>query len=339
MTTRRDPLAESFRAALDAEAADVSALGSAEDDALLARAIEGAMASTGLRVAATTSSAPPVAEAPAAARGSAPPAAVSTGSLRPLGSARQARLRMLRYALPAAAALVASVAMGAVYMSYRAKPAPANDVTHLPQGDAPPALDAPAARPGPASVAPPPAAPASEGAPSISVDDLPSVAARGSASAAHPGGDGVHGLAPTTATAAELFRDANASRRAGEVDKAVDLYSSLLAHHADTPEAHAARVSLGRLLLDRRGDAAGALVQFDAYLKSSSSDRALAEEARLGRALVFQRQGRHEEERRAWHELLERHPDTLYASRARERLRALSPAESAPALAPSSPAP
>jgi hypothetical protein len=93
------------------------------------------------------------------------------------------------------------------------------------------------------------------------------------------------------------------------------------------------------LLLDRRGDTAGALAQFDAYLRSSSSDRALAEEARLGRALVFQRQGRQEEERRAWHELLERHPDSLYASRARERLRALAPPEIAPAPAPSPPSP
>jgi tetratricopeptide (TPR) repeat protein len=155
--------------------------------------------------------------------------------------------------------------------------------------------------------------------------DLPSAAPSGSAYAARPGPHS----APL-ASASELFRDANASRRAGEVDKAVELYGALVSQFPDTPEAHAARVSLGRLLLDRRGDAAGALAQFDAYLKASSSDRALAEEARLGRALVFQRQGRQEEERRAWDELLERHPDSLYASRARERLHALAPASPAP---------
>jgi tetratricopeptide (TPR) repeat protein len=218
--------------------------------------------------------------------------------------------------------------MGAVYMSYRAKPAPSNDTTHTLQESAPPVATSPSAPP--ARVI----APAGDGAPTIDVDDLPSVAPQASVGAARSEGQHVAAPPTSTGTPAELFRDANASRRAGEVDKAVELYSALVARHADTPEALAARVSLGRLLLDRRGDAAGALVQFDAYLKSSSSDRALAEEARLGRALVFQRQGLQEEERRAWHELLERHPDSLYASRARERLRVL-----APAAAPSSSSP
>jgi tetratricopeptide (TPR) repeat protein len=164
--------------------------------------------------------------------------------------------------------------------------------------------------------------PAKESAPTISVDDLPSVTPRSPTSAP------ARGVAPSvpesTASAADLFRDANAARRAGEVATSVDLYKTLIARHADSAEAHAARVSLGRLLLDKQGDAAGALVQFDSYLRSGSSDRALAEEARLGRALVFQRQGRQEEERRAWQELLERHSDSLHSARARERLRVLS---------------
>jgi len=312
MTTRRDPLAESFRAALDAEAA--GDVGAHDDDALLARAIDRALASA----------APPVGDAAAPPRVDPRVKPDSTGALRTLGAARAARLRALRYALPAAAALVATVAMAAVYMRYREPPS--NDVTHLPRESAPP----PAAPPAPVA----PVAPASEGTPSISVDDLPTVAPRGSGPAAR---EAPSGAASATATAAELFRDGNAARRAGDVDKAVELYEALVTRHPGTAESHAARVSLGRLLLDRRGDAAGALVQFDAYLKSSSSDRALAEEARLGRALVFQRQGLQEEERRAWYELLERHPDSLYASRARERLRALAPADVAPAL--SSPPP
>lgn len=299
MTMRRDPLAESFRAALDAEAPTDT---SADDAALLSRAIEGAMA-------ATSSVAP------------APPAAASTGSLRAIGSARAARVRLLRYALPAAAVLVASVAMAAVYMGHRAPPT--HDLPHSSQ-EAP----VPAARP----VAPPPAAPpaplATDSPPSISVSDLPSATPPPSSDlSAHAA---AHTAPPQTTSASELFRDANASRRAGDVDKAVELYDALVSRFAGTAEAHAARVSLGRLLLDRRGDSAGALAQFDAYLKSSSSDRALAEEARLGRALVFQRQGRQEEERRAWDELLERHPDSLYASRARERLRALASSSPSP---------
>jgi tetratricopeptide (TPR) repeat protein len=314
MTTRRDPLAESFRAALDAE----TPASASDDDALLARAVDRTMAGA-LALAAPS----PVAEAPAA--GAAAPGAPAT--VRDLRSSRRARGRALRYALPAAAALVASVAMAAVYMGYAGKAPPEHDVTHSSRGEvAPPSGASPATPPAPV------ANPALEGAPSFSVDDLPTAGAVGAPAPHHAGGAGA-----ATATAAELFRDANASRRAGELDKAVSLYGALVAGHADTPEALAARVSLGRLLLDRRGDAAGALVQFDAYLKSPSSDGALAEEARLGRALVFQRQGSHVEERRAWHELLEKHPDSLYAARARERLRALAPAELAPAI--SSPVP
>lgn len=329
MTTHRDPLAESFRAALDLETPGTTETMTSDDDALLARAIDRAMAASVTAVPAASSAATP---APIPAR-VVPPAAASTGSLRALNGARQARLRMLRYALPAAAALVASVAMAAVYMEYRSTPTPANDVTHAPHDEAPPASTGPIAPPSRVTVP----APATEAAPTISIDDLPSVAPRASGSAGRT--DRAHVVVDplASATPAELFRDANASRRAGEVDTAAQLYTALVTRHADTPEALAGRVSLGRLLLDRKGDAPGALVQFDAYLRSSSSDHALAEEARLGRALVFQRQGRQEEERRAWHELLERHPDSLYASRARERLRVLAPAEIAPA--PSSPSP
>jgi TolA-binding protein len=225
---------------------------------------------------------------------------------------RRIPARIVRYALPAAAALVASIAMGAVYMVYRSPPPPPD----VPR----PALQTPVTR-----AATPPALPAavSDGAPTISVDDLPSVTARPAGS--NTAREAPPGAIDTTATAADLFRDANAARRSGEVGKSVDLYRSLIASHPDSAEAHAGRVSLGRLLLDKQGDAAGALAQFDAYLKSAAADRALAEEARLGRALVFQRQGRQEEERRAWQELLERHSDSLYSARARERLRVLAP--------------
>lgn len=324
MTMRRDPLAESFRAALEADAA---AAPSAEDDALLARAVDRAM----VACAAPAPSSSPLAAAPRAS--SRPPLApASPVSVRSLSSARQTRLRGLRYALPAAAALVASVALAAVYVGSRPKPAPLLDVGRSSPDVTPPVSNRPAGPPAHVSAS------ASEGAPTVSIEDLPSVSPQPSSSAVRD--EGTRGAAASKATAAELFRDANASRRAGDVDKSVELYTVLVARHADSPEAHAGRVSLGRLLLDRRGDAAGALVQFDAYLKSSSADRALAEEARLGRALVFQRQGRHVEERRAWHELLDNHPDTLHASRARERLRVLgevSPAEVSPA--PSSPSP
>lgn len=330
MTTRRDPLAEAFREALESEAPGAADVGP-DDDALLARAIDRAMA--GAVAPAAPAIDPSVAALPAASAGSsAPSSGPSAGdpasSLRALRVVRQPRARAVRYALPAAAALVASIAMGAVYTHYRSVPRPSNDVTHDPRVSALPV--ATGAVP-PAPIATPPV----DVAPTVSVDDLPSVAPRGPGSA--PRDDRARVAIPSTATAAELFRDANGARRAGDVDAAVELYGALIARHGATAEADAARVSLGRLLLDRRGDVAGALAQFDAYLGSPSSDRALAEEARMGRALVFQRQGRHEQERRAWLELLEKHPDSLYAERARERLRALAPAESAPSAPSPSP--
>jgi hypothetical protein len=310
MTTRPDRLAETLRAALEGEAPAAGVV--EDDDALLARAIDGAMAST--VVAAPEA---PEVRAPASKTSGAD----SVYSLPARG--RRTPVRLVRYVLPVAAAFIASLAMAAVYMTYRAPP---------PWPDEP-RTDLPAPKPiltSPARVEPVPV-PASDGAPTISIDDLPTVTPRRSASAPVAPRDITPSPVESPATAAELFRDANATRRAGDVGKSVEIYKTLIARHGDTPEAHAARVSLGRLLLDKQGDTAGALAQFDSYLKSSSSDRALAEEARLGRALVFLRQGLQVEERRAWQELLERHPDSLHGSRARERLRALTPEPSSPA--------
>jgi TolA-binding protein len=230
---------------------------------------------------------------------------------RTLRPAAARRARALRYTLPLAAAFVASVALGAVYIVSRGASPPPQELPH-------PAAPATPAPRGTAVSTPPPA----PGAPAISVDDLPNAESPPDAPRSAAANDEPSSL---RATAPELFRRANAARRAGDVRAAIDLYRALIARHSGTPEAHAARVSLGRLLLDREGDPAGALAEFDAYLASSSADRSLAEEARLGRALVFQREGRTEEERRAWQELLDRHPDSVQADRARARLQALAP--------------
>lgn len=301
--TTSDPLVEKLRAALEAEAPAEG------EDAMLARAIDAAMTKA-------------VAAAP-------PP----SGSIRTLPRARTARHRTLRVVMPLAAAFAASIAMGAIYVAVRA-PGHSRD-TERPATTASPTVPAAAQEPSGPARAPAPV-PVIESAPAISVDDLPSAPPRPSVSGS--GAAAAHAEPPAAhATAAELFHDANAARRAGEIARAIELYKALLARHAGTPEAAASRVSLGRLLLDRQGDTAGALAQFDAYLEGASSDRSLAEEARLGRALVFQRQGNQVEERRAWKELLDRHPDSLHAARARERLAALAPVESPPA--PSAPSP
>jgi hypothetical protein len=123
-------------------------------------------------------------------------------------------------------------------------------------------------------------------------------------------------------SAADIFAEANELRRRGEVTRALALYDELERVHPGSREAETARVSAGRLLLDRSGDHAAALARFEAYLTKSPRGE-LAEEARVGRALALQKLGRPSEERRAWQELLEAHPNSVHAARARARLDAI----------------
>jgi TolA-binding protein len=124
---------------------------------------------------------------------------------------------------------------------------------------------------------------------------------------------------PAPPSAGALLAAANQARREHRYRAAVRTYRRLQALHPRSREATLSHVSLGRLLLDGLGDARGALAQFDRYL-SRRRHRVLDEEARVGRALALMRLGRRDAERRAWRELLEHHPDTLHAHRARARL-------------------
>jgi TolA-binding protein len=124
---------------------------------------------------------------------------------------------------------------------------------------------------------------------------------------------------PPEPTAAELFTQANETRRQGSAAEAARLYRQLLQRHPATREAAASRVALGRLLLDRLGDAAGALSLFDQYLASNGGGT-LAEEAALGRAVALMKLGRTADERAAWMTFLERYPHSIHAERARGRL-------------------
>ncbi len=128
---------------------------------------------------------------------------------------------------------------------------------------------------------------------------------------------------PIDTTAAELFARANQLRRSNEVDQAMRAYRELQQAFPGSSEAMVSRVALGRLLLDRLGDARAALAQFDAYL-ASSSQGALGEEALIGRALSLGRLGRAAEEQSAWSALLASHPRSTYAARARARIEQLS---------------
>ena len=125
-------------------------------------------------------------------------------------------------------------------------------------------------------------------------------------------------------TAADLFRDANQARRAGDFELARSLYAELQATHPKTDEASVSRVSLGKLLL-AAGRAREAEQQFRAYLATGRKN--LEEEALLGRADALVRLGESGEERRVWEALLRNHPSSVYAARARQRLGELGAPE------------
>jgi len=283
--TDRDPLAAALRSALDAETPD-----SAADDAILARAIQRAT------------------ETLAAAKAAAPikPEVAPVVALRPSPSQspslkRRTSSRALRLGLPLAAAFAASLAIAA-YVSSTSRPPPSPHVEPTLTNEPKP----------PTTVAAPEPTPTG-----ISVNDLPTAAPPS------PSAIAVATAATTTTaiSAEDLFRDANAERRAGNVGKATQLYRLLQKQHPGSAEAHASRVSLGRLLLDKQGDSAGALAEFDAYLKGGVAADNLAEEARVGRATALERLGRAAEERQAWEELIKLHPSSLHVTHARERLK------------------
>jgi hypothetical protein len=131
----------------------------------------------------------------------------------------------------------------------------------------------------------------------------------------------VHVAAPAESPA-ELFARANAARRAGHTREAARFYQQLQREFPGSSEELVARVTLGRWMLDRLHDPAGALARFDSYL-ANPVHTALREEALIGRALALGRLGRRTEERAAWTAFLTAFPGSVYAERAHGRLEAL----------------
>jgi hypothetical protein len=127
--------------------------------------------------------------------------------------------------------------------------------------------------------------------------------------------------APAPTTASALFDSANAARHDGDTAVALARYDALDKQFPQTTEARIAKATTGKLLLDR-GDAAGALARFDAYLASSGGTGAneLREEAMAGRATALERLGRGDDEVRAWMALLAAYPATPYAVHAKTRV-------------------
>jgi tetratricopeptide (TPR) repeat protein len=121
-------------------------------------------------------------------------------------------------------------------------------------------------------------------------------------------------------TAAALFARARELGHEGKVDAALAAHFRLQRLYPATDEAGLSFALAGRLLLDRHRPSE-ALVQFDRHLARGG---AAEEEALAGRAASLEQLGRHREEETAWGLLLERHPGSVYADRARGRLRELS---------------
>lgn len=122
------------------------------------------------------------------------------------------------------------------------------------------------------------------------------------------------------ATAASLFRDAGAARRAGDFARARALYVELEQRFPASSEARVSRVSLGKLYLSS-GNARAAEAAFAQYLRSGAAD--LRAEALVGRADALRALGRSAEERSVRQELVRSYPTSVYAKRARERIAEL----------------
>lgn len=123
-------------------------------------------------------------------------------------------------------------------------------------------------------------------------------------------------------TAAQLLEQANAARKEGRAARALTLYGQLSKAFPRSREAQTARVSAGRLYLER-GKPKAALSQFRKYL-SAAPRGSLAEEAAAGRATALGRLGQTAAERDAWTELLDKHPGSVHSARAKKRISELS---------------
>jgi hypothetical protein len=130
--------------------------------------------------------------------------------------------------------------------------------------------------------------------------------------------------AARSADAEALFASANHARASGDLSRAAAAYAQLAHEYRGTRSELSARVARGLFALESQDDPGLALSAFRDYLGARPMGT-LAEEARVGVALSLQRMGQSALERQAWQTLLEQHPHTLHAERARARLSVLPP--------------
>ncbi|HEY6878188.1 MAG TPA: hypothetical protein VI299_09215 [Polyangiales bacterium] len=120
-------------------------------------------------------------------------------------------------------------------------------------------------------------------------------------------------------TAFELLTKAREERARGDVEAALASYRTLLARHAESAEAQAARVPYGEMLLSRR-DAFAALHVFDQYLERGG---ALAEEASFGRVRALRALGQRYAEAKALSAFLQAYPNSPLSPALEARRREL----------------
>lgn len=126
--------------------------------------------------------------------------------------------------------------------------------------------------------------------------------------------------APASKSASELLVAIRERHAEGDLDGAVASYRELFEQHRSSPQAHAALVPWGDLVLTRLDDPVRALAAFDRYLVRGG---ALEEEAAFGRIRALRALGRVPAERAAIETFLQRFSDGPLVPSLRERLRSL----------------
>jgi tetratricopeptide (TPR) repeat protein len=125
--------------------------------------------------------------------------------------------------------------------------------------------------------------------------------------------------ATSSPTANALLAAARKARTQNHSSRAQHLYQQVIQRYPSTAAAGAARVALGRLIFDERGDSRAALTLFDEYLQQHPTGT-LAEEALYYRASSLDRLGRKRQAQRDLRELLASFPSSVYAAPARAQL-------------------
>ena len=118
--------------------------------------------------------------------------------------------------------------------------------------------------------------------------------------------------------ASRLLTAASKARAAEDLSLADERYQRLAARYPQTRSARAGRIAHGQLLLDQLQRPARALSEFQAYLRATPLGE-LAEEARAGVAVAYERLGLATAEAAAWRDLLRHHPTTPHPCAAPHR--------------------